>query len=72
MLTRVTVDSTMLKIEAESEIEVEQGQVFDLEIKCTTSEMEMSHGEIFKSLNSTSNFLSFLPACYTYIFTAKN
>jgi len=40
---RPDVDATMLKIEGDSEIEVEQGQTFDLGVLCTNLYGERSH-----------------------------
>ena len=36
----------MLKIEGDSEIEVEQGQTFDIAVLCTNSYGERSHGKV--------------------------
>ena len=36
----------MLKIEGDSEIEVEQGQTFDLGVLCTNLYGERSHGKV--------------------------
>ena len=42
----ISVDATMLKIEGDSEIEVEQGQTFDVGVLCTNLYGERSHGKI--------------------------
>lgn len=41
----VSVEATMLKFENDSEIEVEQGQTFDIVVNCTNPDGERSHGK---------------------------
>ena len=44
-LSFVSVEATMLKFEDDSEVEVEQGQTFDIVINCTNPDGERSHGK---------------------------